>query len=126
MPSLPYRDKLAYSRKPRAIGLHKMHAAIKKKVLKHYAVGHMLSRGDAIRCDGACQLAMRVNIVWMRRLFDPVWVKGGQRLAHAQRIWRIPSLVGVEHQNPLVAGDFTQHGRTPHIAFFITGTNLQL
>ena len=66
-----YSQEFADSAEAGAVCLHKIHSSIEEIILEYDPVRDMLSRRDANRREGARKLGMGVNVIRMRRLFDP-------------------------------------------------------
>jgi hypothetical protein len=71
-------------------------------------------------------MSRRLDIVRVSRLFNPVGIEGGQRVAHAVRLAQGPLLVGVKHETKLGSGDFSQHAGPAEVAIPIARAHLQL
>ncbi len=107
------RQKFADSRQPGAIRLYKMDRSGVDEILKQDTVWNMFATGDPDRFDFARQNSVRVYIVGMGRLFDPQRTKPGEFTAHAGCIWKVPLLVGIEHQDARIANRLAQHLSAP-------------
>src|SRR5580658_1432982 len=92
-----HRHELADACQSRAISLDIMHAATEEIVLEHDPVGDVLAGGYAYWRDGPSKPCMSVDVVRVRRLFNPKRSKRGQGPAPAHRFERIPTLIGVKH-----------------------------
>ena len=104
-----HRKELGNPRHPRAVDLHDLHRLRLHEVLKHDSVGNVLAQCNRDWLDRVGKRAVRPNIVRMRGFFYEVRGYVSKLLAHFQRTWKRPLLVGVEHDERIGAGKFAQH-----------------
>src|ERR1700719_1443077 len=103
-------EKLAHARQPGAVGLHVVKRRSLHKVLEHYPIRNMLARRDLNGGDFARQHCMSMNVVGMCGLFDPRRPVHGKVARHPDSDWKIPALVGVEHESAGLTNAFPEHG----------------
>ena len=109
-------EKFAHTAQARAVGLQKSDASGLKIVLEDDAVGNMLAQRKREGSDGGGELPMRVNVVGMGRLFDPVRVDAAELAAGNDGGRQRPLLVCVEHDGGGGADETPQSLGALHIA----------
>src|SRR5258708_36954819 len=86
----------------------------------------MLARRDLDRRYLARQYSMPMDVVGVRRFFDPRRPIHRKVAGHANGNWKTPALVGVEHESARLADTLPQHTRPPEIATSIARSHFQL
>src|SRR5580692_7010520 len=81
-------EEFPHSAEARAIRLEKANACGLKVILEHNAIGNVLSDRDRNWSYDFRESAMRIDIVGMRRLFDPKGVNACQFFAGDNRLWK--------------------------------------
>src|ERR1700691_2414190 len=120
------REELSNAGQPRAIRLRKVHGATYHEVAEHYAIGYMLTQGDAEGRDSAGEPDVSLDIVRMGGLFDPIGIDLAHSLAHAGGLLHGPLLIGVKHDPALGPGELAKQGSAAHVSPPVLGTNLEL
>src|SRR6201993_2550385 len=121
-----YREKLGDPRNTRAIHLYDLHRACLHKVLEHDSVWNMLAQCNRDRFDGFCECAVGTNVVWMGWFLHEEGGHLPKFVAHLERSWKSPLLVGIDHDQRVLAGQFAQHESASHVTLAVARSHLQL
>src|SRR5882724_1755856 len=106
-------EKLTDTRQPGAVSLYIVQGRSLHKILEHHSIRNMLARRDLDRSNFARQHSVSMNVVRMCGLFDPGRPVHGEFPRHPDSDWKIPALVGVEHESAGLPDAFPKRLSSP-------------